>query len=405
MASVFSNSGRRRVVVTGMGCISSIGVGVSETTAGLLVAKDGIRPVETFDVSKCQGKTAGQIEDIALRPWVSGRRRGPENRATQMMRFVIAEALDQHASFVPEIAVIGTTSGGMPLGEKFFRAATTSDVLPAAAPSWVRGYVPQAPVLDSMRSFGWQAPCRVLSNACASGTNALGHALALVRSGKHERVLCGGYDVLCQLVFAGFDALRAYTGEKCRPFDANRTGLVLGEGAAVFFLESMDSALANGRVIFAEVAGYGASTDNHHLTQPNPDGSGPRLAMERALADAGICGEEIDYVNAHGTATPFNDACEAKAIAAITPEASVSSTKGQTGHTLGAAGALEAAFCVIALQNGFYPANINFRSLDPGVSLNLVENVVRHGNISKVLSNSLGFGGANASILLERAVA
>lgn len=389
------------VVITAMGCVSPLGCDTAAMTSTLRSATDCITPVERFDVSACQGRTAGQVPD----DWLTERCRDsddPEdfNRAACMMLSAIREARSMHPEFVPELAVIGTTSGGMLLGEKFFRAAA-AQVYPRNAAQWVRSYVPQAPVLDALQAEGWDAPCRILSNACASGTNALGHALSQVRSGRHKRVLCGGYDVLCQLVFAGFDALRAYTPELCRPFDRDRTGLVLGEGAAVFFVETAESAARAGRPVLAELAGYGCSTDNHHLTQPNPDGSGPRRAMQNALADAGVEASSVDYINAHGTATPFNDACEGLAIHNLCPRAKVSSTKGQMGHSLGAAGAVEAAICIRAMQEQFLPANINFRSGDPDRPLNLVANQCDSTTARTVLSNSLGFGGANATILLK----
>jgi len=390
-----------RVVITGMGCISPLGNGFSSTVASQRSASDCIAPVEAFDVSGCQGKTAGHVPDA----WLTSPCRdadAPEqmNRAARFLLNAMGEARAAHPEFEPEIAVIGTTSGGMLLGERFFQSAV-SGLLSRKAARWVRSYVPQAPVIDAMQSHGWNAPCRILSNACASGTNALGHGFSLVRTGKNRRVVCGGYDVLCQLVFAGFDALRAYTPELCRPFDSGRSGLVLGEGAAIFFLETMADAVAAGRPILAEVTGYGSSTDNHHLTQPNPDGSGPRLAMQRAIADAGVAADTIDYINAHGTATPFNDACEARAIAEVCPQAKVSSTKGQMGHSLGAAGAIEAAVCVLAMQDRFLPANLHFRQGDPGTALHVIAGQTLAASPKCVMSNSLGFGGANASIVLE----
>ncbi|MFY8217198.1 MAG: beta-ketoacyl synthase N-terminal-like domain-containing protein, partial [Chthoniobacterales bacterium] len=259
-------SARRRVVVTGMGCVSPLGEDSSEMAHSLREARDCVSPILGFDVSGCQGKTAGQVPDVWLDRACRDRNQpNAFNRAGRMLLKTICEAHAMHPGFVPELAVIGTTSGGMLLGEQFFRALQNKSV-PREAARWVRSYVPQAPVLDAMQCLGWDAPCRILSNACASGTNAIGHAFSLVRSGRYRRVLCGGYDVLCQLVFAGFDALRAYTPERCRPFDAGRSGLVLGEGAAVFFLESMDDAIAAGRPQFAEVTRDGCSTHNHHQT-------------------------------------------------------------------------------------------------------------------------------------------
>jgi 3-oxoacyl-[acyl-carrier-protein] synthase II len=242
----------------------------------------------------------------------------------------------------------------------------------------------------------------VIANACASGTNAIGHAFECVRSGRYRRVLAGGYDALSELVFTGFDSLQASTAEKCRPFDRDRTGMVLGEGAAILALENFDLARKRGAQVLAEIAGYGISTDNFHITQPDPSGVGPRQAMERALQSAGSSAEEVDYINAHGTATVFNDAAEGKAISALFHGVPVSSTKSMMGHSLGAAGAVEAIICLLALEQQFLPPNINFGALDDGLNLNVVANEARSAVVSNALSNSFGFGGTNASILMRK---
>lgn len=255
-----------------------------------------------------------------------------------------------------------------------------------------------------MEALGISAPCQVIANACASGTNAIGHAFECVRSGRYQRVLTGGYDAISELVFVGFDSLQASTPEKCRPFDRQRTGMVLGEGAAVLLLENFEAARERGANILAEITGYGISTDNHHLTQPNPSGIGPHAAMAQALRRAGVEPAKIDYINAHGTATPFNDAAEGKAIAELFGNTvPVSSTKSMMGHSLGAAGAIEAVFCILALQHQILPPNINFRTGDEDFDLNIVANEARPARIDIVLSNSFGFGGTNASIVIERA--
>lgn len=386
-----------QVAITGMGCISPLGADVGDNTRSLRNARDGITAVEAFDVSACKCRTAGQVDDDWLRAATGVHSRaGRRDRATRMMLLAAAEALGNDRSFSPDAAIIATTSGGMASGEEFYRMCRAPGEKRRAA-RLVHDYVPQQPARAALRALGIDAPVRIVSNACASGTNALGMAFRLVRSGQARRVICGGYDALCQLVFAGFSALQAATDDRCRPFDAGRSGLVLGEGAAVFLLEPLEEST---RQPLAEITGYGTSSDNHHLTQPNPDGSGPRLAMQRALADAEWT--SVDYVNAHGTATPFNDASEAKALAEVCPSAAVSSTKGQMGHSLGAAGAIEAAFCVMAMRSNFLPANINLRSPDPlAAGLDIVANNARPASVRRALSNSLGFGGANASLALE----
>jgi 3-oxoacyl-[acyl-carrier-protein] synthase II len=270
------------------------------------------------------------------------------------------------------------------------------------APTWIANYPAQKPVIDAQEAFGISAPCQVIANACASGTNAIGHAFECVRSGRYERVFAGGYDALSEMVFVGFDSLQASTPEKCRPFDRHRSGMVLGEGAAILALENLELAQERGTPVLAEIIGYGISTDNFHITQPNPSGVGPRQAMDRALQSAAISADKVDYINAHGTATVFNDAAEGKAISALLDGVPVSSTKSMMGHSLGAAGAIEAVFCLLALQYQFLPSNINFSASDDGLDLNIVANETRPAVLRTVLSNSFGFGGTNASILMRK---
>src|SRR5205085_1356746 len=308
-------TGRSRVAVVAAGVISPLGLGLDETLASLRASRDCISPVTRFDVEKCRCKTAGQVSDERL---VSRRRNGRKidrlHRASHMMMAAFEQLFGQDPEFKPELTVVGTTSGGMSFGEDYYRALYRDRGL-RHAPGWIANYPPQKPVIDAQDAFGISAPCQIIANACASGTNAIGHAFDCVRSQRYQRVLTGGYDAISELVFVGFDSLQAATPERCRPFDRDRTGLVLGEGAAVLLLENLDIARARGAKILAEVIGYGISTDTYHLTQPNPSGSGPRQAMEGALQSARIKADEIDYINAHGTATPFNDAAEGKAIA------------------------------------------------------------------------------------------
>jgi 3-oxoacyl-[acyl-carrier-protein] synthase II len=261
--------------------------------------------------------------------------------------------------------------------------------------------MPQKALLDGQRLNGLRMPSQIIANACSSGSNAIGHGFELVRAGLHRCVIAGGYDPLCELVFVGFDSLQASTADRIRPFDKNRTGLVLGEGAAFFILESDESAAARGVPALAEVVGYGASTDTYHLTQPHPSGIGARLAMERALRSAAMEPEEIDYVNGHGTATLFNDSTEGIAISDLFGNVLVSSTKSMMGHSLGAAGAIEAVFCVMALQNQYLPPNINFSEPDPSWKFEVVANASRPAKLRTAISNSFGFGGTNASVILR----
>jgi 3-oxoacyl-[acyl-carrier-protein] synthase II len=391
-----------RVVVTAVGVVSPLGVGVEETAAALRAGRDGVSPVTAFDVSKTRCQTAGQVG--GMRNDECGMtNEGPLHPASGMMIAAGEQVRAGDGAFAPELCVIGTTSGGMSFGEAFYRAQVGRR-RPRERAVWLANYLPHKPVLDAQEACGWAAPAQIIANACASGTNALGHAFQLVRAGLHRCVLCGGYDALSEMVFVGFDSLQASTPEKIRPFDKNRTGLVLGEGAALFALEEMESARRRGAPILAEITGYGISTDNHHLTQPHPSGIGPRQAMERALADARRAPAEVDYINAHGTATAFNDATEGAAIAQLFGErVPVSSTKSMMGHALGAAGAIEAAFSLLALRHQFLPPNINFQEPDPAWPLNVVANAARDARVRCVVSNSFGFGGTNASLVMEEA--
>ena len=391
-----------RVAVVAAGVVSPLGLGLSETLDSLQEARDCITPVTRFSVAECRCKTAGQVSDERL---LSNRSKAGRarrlHRASHMMISALGEALAQSPQFKPELTIVGTTSGGMSYGEDYFRALKRHDSL-RHSPTWIANYPAQKAVIDAQETFGISAPCQVISNACASGTNAIGHAFECVRSGRYERILTGGYDALSELVFVGFDSLQASTPEKCRPFDRDRTGMVLGEGAAILALENLDAARARGARVLAEVTGYGMSTDNFHLTQPDPSGIGPRRAMERALDSAQISADAIDYINAHGTATPFNDAAEGKAISELFGRVPVSSTKGMMGHSLGAAGAIEVVVCLLALQHQFLPGNINFGAPDENIDLNVIANKTRPAALRTVLSNSFGFGGTNASIAIRK---
>jgi len=321
-----------------------------------------------------------------------------------MMIAAIRELCAADSGFTPEEAFIGATGGGMTNGEAFQRSLSAPPPSPAdrRQGAWLANYNPQKPVLDALGDAGWRIPSSIIANACASGSNAIGHAAALIRSGRRNALLCGGYDALSELVFRGFDALQAATPDKIRPFDAARTGLVLGEGAALFALENADRARARGARILGFVTGYGISTDTHHITQPHPSGIGPRLAMERALASAGCAADGVDYINAHGTGTTFNDATEGLAIAQLFGNrVPVSSTKSMMGHALGGAGAIEAVISLIALREGRVPPNINFSKCDPAWDLQIIANHSRPAPLRRVLSNSFGFGGTNASLILE----
>ena len=390
------------VAVVAAGVVSPLGFGLTETLDSLRSSRDCVSPVTRFSVAQCRCKTAGQVSDDRLLAGRGKARRSRRlHRASHMMIHALKEVLVQEPRFEPELTVIGTTSGGMSYGEHYYRSLRQAGDL-RRAPTWIANYPAQKPVIDAQETFGISAPCQVIANACASGTNAIGHAFECVRSGRYQRVLAGGYDAISELVFTGFDSLQASTPEKCRPFDRQRTGMVLGEGAAVLALENLASAQQRGAPILAEIIGYGISTDNFHITQPDPTGIGAQQAMQQSLESARVSAKEVDYINAHGTATLFNDAAEGKAISALFNGVPVSSTKGMMGHSLGAAGAIEAVICLLTVQHQFLPPNINFGALDDHLDLNIVANNARAALLRTTLSNSFGFGGTNASILMRR---
>jgi len=391
-----------RVLVTGLGVISPLGPDASANLRSLLDGYDSVGPVRSFDVTKTRCKTAGQIPDDWLKDgFASGRVSARLHRGARMAALALREARDSAQGASPELMVVGTTGGGMSYGELFYRRLLSSRSRKGFA-QLVGNYTPQKPIQDALELNRLRIPTQILTNACSSGSNAIGHGFDLVRHGLRSCVVCGGYEPICELVFVGFDSLQAATAEKIRPFDKNRTGLVLGEGAAFLILESEQSAARRRAVAMAEMVGYGVSTDTYHLTQPHPSGIGPKLAMERALESGSLEPGEMDYVNAHGTATIFNDATEGAAISELCGRVAVSSTKSMMGHALGAAGAIEAAFCVLALREQFLPPNIHFVEPDPGWKFDVIANHSRTARVNHVLSNSIGFGGTNASLILKR---
>lgn len=301
--------------------------------------------------------------------------------------------------------VLGTTGCGAEAGESFFRNAVEPHRDRPTRASLTVTYQGQRQGLDLAEALGCSGQITIISNACASGSNAIGHAWELVRTGQAARALAGGYDALGQLVFGGFDSLQALSQTPCRPFDAARNGLTLGEGSAVLALETLESAKARGAEILGEIIGYGATTDIHHLTQPHPEGDAALQAMVEACASAKISPADIHYANAHGTATIHNDASEANALRRFRGDCisslHVSSTKASIGHLLGAAGAVEAVICLMTLRGQWLPPQLRVEAQDANCQFRLVREPTDEP-IELALSNSFGFGGANASLILRR---
>jgi 3-oxoacyl-[acyl-carrier-protein] synthase II len=389
------------VVVTGAGIVSPMGMDLQENTTGFREGRTAFSPVTLFDVSRQRVGTAGQIHL-------------PENgfpkrmdRGSRLAWLAAREAIAQaglSGGAMPMI--VGTSAAAMPIGEDYFRAAISGADPPSVQLHRVETYQAQRQMADMARLLGVTGPIRIVSNACASGANAIGQAFHLVRSGRADRVLAGGYDALCQLVFAGFDTLQALSPSGIpRPFDAARDGLALGEGAGFVVVESAAAAKARGARVIAEITGYGAATDVHHLTQPHPEGDAALATMHAACSMAGISPDQIDYINSHGTGTPLNDIAEGNAIRRWAGDAvssvRVSSTKSAIGHLLGGAGAVESVICLIALEHQFLPASLNVREADPVCTFDLVT-VPRAASIGRVLTNSFGFGGANATLVFAK---
>jgi 3-oxoacyl-[acyl-carrier-protein] synthase II len=398
-----------RVVVTGAGIVTSLGIGWDANAASFRVGASNFKPMSLFDVSRQRVKLAAQAELPASPPAsrLSARQAGRMDRAARMLHQAADEAWRQ-AGWVPapEIAlIVGTTAGGMTAGEAYFREAARGPGARRGQPTRAMMYQANTQARMTADALGAEGPIRIVSNACASGADAIGHAWESIRRGESERVLTGGYDAHTELVFAGFDSLQLLTRTTCRPFDATRDGMLLGEGAAVLALEALPHALARGATILGEVAGYGQSVDRHHLTQPHPAGDAALASMTLACAAAGVAPGQIDYVNAHGTGTVLNDAAEAAAInrwagarAATLP---VSSVKGSVGHLLGAAGAVEAVACLMALNGQWLPPQPGLTQKDAACGFPVVAQP-QSASLQYVLSNSFGFGGVNATLIFRR---
>ncbi len=398
-----------RVVITGAGVVTGLGLDWKSNAEGFRTGRTAFRPVTLFDVSKQRAKQAAEVDLPADLPptRLSQRESLRLDRAARLLLLAAHRAWEQSGWEPSENlpVVLGTTSGGMRMGEAYYRQAIQQPTRQRGQATRVIEYQAQRQGLQLAEAFGFRGPLTIIANACASGANAIGHAWHLLRHGQAERVLAGGYDGLSQLVFAGFDSLQALSPTCCRPFDARRDGLALGEGAALFTLETLESARRRGARILGEICGYGAATDGHHLTQPHPQGLAALAAMSAACAAAGVQPGQIGYVNAHGTGTPLNDSAEAAAIhawagarAATLP---VSSTKASIGHLLGAAGAVEAAVCLMALMEQWLPPTATLEKTDPTCAFPVVTRPVE-ASLEYALTNSFGFGGANASLVLRR---
>ena len=398
-----------RVVITGAGIVTALGIGWEPNAQGFRLGKRAFRPISHFDVSRQRVKTGAEVDlPAALPPTrLSSRQVARLDHAGAMLLLAAHEAWQQAQwQSVEDLPlVLGTTAGGMSLGEAYFRQATQMPCRSRRQPSRAVHYQPQVQGRMVLDALGVNGSVTIISNACASGSNAIGHAWDSIRRGQTQCVLAGGYDALSELVFSGFAALQSLSPTLCRPFDARRDGLALGEGAAVLALESLGHATRRDAAILGELIGYGTSIDQHHLTQPHPQGNTALAVMRQACAAARVAPEDVDYINAHGTGTPLNDISEAIAIshwaggrAATLP---VSSTKASIGHLLGGAGAAGAVVCLMALREQWLPAQAAFETPDPACRFPVLHEP-RDAQVNVVLANAFGFGGVNATLILRR---
>lgn len=407
----------RRVVITGLGAVSPIGNDVNTVWNSIEQGVCGIAPITHFDTSDYKVKLAGEVKDLDMEAYFSKRDLKFNDRFTQFARIVSKQAMiDAGFEKDPDDAMrfgcmIGSGIGGIDTIEqasKTLEGRGPSRVSPFFIPMSLANLAAGQVAID----WGLKGATSCVVTACAAASNAIGEAFHRIRDGYEDVMLTGGSEAaITPLAIAGFQSMRAlHTGEDVSrasiPFDADRSGFVMGEGAGALVLEELEHAKARGAKIYAEIVGYGASCDAHHITAPLDDGSGGAQAMVQAIEDAKIVPEAIDYINAHGTSTPLNDKTETAAVKAAFKEhayqLAMSSTKSNTGHLLGASGAIEAIISIKALQNSLIPPTIHYQNPDAQCDLDIVANTPRKQDIRYAMSNSLGFGGHNASLIFKK---
>lgn len=408
----------RRVVVTGIGTVSALGIGAEKNWQSLLAGKSGIDRITRFDCSGLPSQIAGEVKDFDAEAFIEKKEIRKMDLFIQYALAAAEEAVkDSRLAIDDENAervgvLVGAGLGGLPTIEKYHSAYLEGGykkISPFFIPMLITNL---APGQISMR-FGAKGPNVSSVSACATGTHSIGDAYHIVRRGDADVMIAGGAEsTITPLAVGGFCVMRALSTRNddpqaaSRPFEKGRDGFIMAEGAGIVILEEYESARARGARIYAELVGYGLTADAHHLTAPAPGGEGAARCMAMALKNAGMQPEEVTYINAHGTSTPFNDLYETMAIKTVFKEHAkklmVSSTKSMTGHALGAAGGLEAVYSVLAIDRGEIPPTINYHEPDPECELDYVPNEARQARVNSVLSNSFGFGGTNASLLFRK---
>lgn len=392
----------KRIAITGIGVLSSIGNGKDEFLQGLMECKLGARDVSSFDVTDYPVKKGAEILPVDLHEDETY-----QDEVVQKGIVAAVEAVSESGIrnvYKPrEIGVsIATSLGGVGSREKYYLRQKERGIVDYQ----LLLNVPTACLAGSLsRHFNFRGPNSTVVTACAAGGNALGIGADFIREGRAKAMLVGGVDPFSTISFSGFSVLRSLSPQVTKPFNEHRDGLTLGEASAFLIFEEMEAAIERGATIYAEFLGYGISNDAYHITSPDPNGGGAIRSMNAALREAKVRIEDVSYINAHGTGTPYNDKMEIKAIKELIGEKTetipISSSKSQFGHTLGTAGAIEAIVCTLAIKHQFIPATINFEtSIDN--SFDFVPNDIREGEIQYALSNSFAFGGNTASILIGK---
>ncbi len=408
---------KRRVVVTGIGAVTPLGNDISTTWENIKAGKVGVGPLTRLDQEKFPAKVAAEVKDFDIEKYIARKDARKMDRFTQ---FALAASImaveDANLEITPELGLrtgvwIGSGIGGMETYEQQFMNFIEKGQR-RVSPFFVPMMIPDMAAGQVSIHFGAKAINSCTVTACASGTNSIGDAFKVIERGEADVMIAGGAEApITNMAVAGFCSNTALTlnpdpQTASRPFDKNRDGFVIGEGSGIVILEDYEHAVARGAKIYAEIIGYGATGDAYHITAPAPDGEGAARAMQHALEDAEVAPNQIDYINAHGTSTQYNDLFETMAVKSVFGEhaykLAMSSTKSMTGHLLGAAGGIEAIFSVLALKEGILPPTMNIETPDEQCDLDYIPNEARHQEISYALSNSFGFGGHNASLLFKK---
>ena len=408
---------RRRVVVTGLGMVTPLGTGVEKNWEAVCAGRSGIRRIERFDASPFPSRIAGEVPDFRSEDFMD---RQQVRRFDIFVHYAVASARmameDSGFSITKENAprvgcLTGSGLGGLSMLERYHQVLLEKGpkrISPFFIPGIIANMAPGQIAIE----FGARGPNLSIETACAASTHAVGESFRLIREGIADAMITGGSEaVVTPLALAGFCSMKALSTRNdeperaSRPFDLDRDGFIMGEGAGILLLESLDSALERGAQIYAEVTGYGLSGDAYHVSAPDPEGVGAIHCMKMALEDAGLRPEQIDYINAHGTSTKLNDDSETRAIKAVFGDHAhrlpVSSTKSMTGHLLGGAGGVEAIYTTLTIKNGVIPPTVNYETPDPDCDLDYVPDTARQRKVRSALSNSFGFGGTNGTLLLQ----